>query len=48
MSNSLKQVATKGVLWSSIERFSVQGIQFVIMIIMARLLTPEDYALSEC
>ena len=45
MSNSLKQVATKGVLWSSIERFSVQGIQFVIMIIMARLLTPEDYGL---
>lgn len=45
MSNSLKQVATKGILWSSIERFSVQGIQFVIMIIMARLLTPEDYGL---
>lgn len=45
MSESLKQVATKGVLWSSIERFSVQGIQFVIMIVMARLLTPEDYGL---
>ncbi|WP_289706146.1 oligosaccharide flippase family protein, partial [Phocaeicola sartorii] len=45
MSYSLKQVATKGIFWSSIERFSVQGIQFVIMIIMARLLTPEDYGL---
>ncbi|WP_289773628.1 oligosaccharide flippase family protein, partial [Phocaeicola sartorii] len=45
MSNSLKQVTTRGILWSSIERFSVQGIQFVIMIIMARLLTPEDYGL---
>lgn len=45
MSDSLKQVTTQGVLWSSIERFSVQGIQFVIMIIMARLLTPEDYGL---
>lgn len=45
MSDSLKQVTTRGVLWSSIERFSVQGIQFVIMIIMARLLTPEDYGL---
>ncbi|WP_285829423.1 oligosaccharide flippase family protein, partial [Phocaeicola sartorii] len=45
MSNSLKQVTTRGILWSSIERFSVQSIQFVIMIIMARLLTPEDYGL---
>lgn len=27
------------------ERFSVQGIQFLVMIIMARLLTPKDYGL---
>lgn len=45
MSDSLKQKATKGVLWSAIERFSVQGVQFFIMIIMARLLTPADYGL---
>lgn len=31
--------------WSSVERFSVQGIQFLVMIIMARLLTPKDYGL---
>ena len=33
----------KGVLWSAIERFSVQIVQFVISVILARLLTPEAY-----
>lgn len=33
------------VLWSSFEKISQQGIQFVVGIIMARLLTPEDYGL---
>ena len=32
-------------LWSTVERFSVQGVQFLIMIVMARLLTPHDYGL---
>jgi teichuronic acid exporter len=32
-------------LWSTIERFSVQGIQFVLQIVMARILSPEDYGL---
>lgn len=45
MTESLKQQTIKGVIWSSIERFSVQGIQFLIMIIMARLLSPNDYGL---
>lgn len=45
MPESLKSKATKGIIWSSIERFSTQGIQFLIMIIMARLLTPKDYGL---
>lgn len=45
MSESLKKKTTKGVLWSAIERFSVQGVQFLVMIVMARLLTPEDYGL---
>lgn len=43
MADSLKQKAAKGILWSTVERFSVQGVQFVIMIVMARLLTPYDY-----
>ena len=45
MSDSLKQKTVKGVFWSSAERFSVQGIQFFVMIVMARLLTPKDYGL---
>lgn len=45
MSDSLKSKTIKGVVWSSIERFSTQGVQFLIMIVMARLLTPKDYGL---
>lgn len=45
MSDNLKKKTVKGVLWSTLERFSVQGVQFIIMIVMARLLTPHDYGL---
>ncbi len=45
MSESLKNKTVKGTIWSSVERFSVQGIQFIVMIIMARILTPADYGL---
>lgn len=45
MSDSLKSKTAKGLIWSCIERFSTQGIQFLIMIIMARLLAPKDYGL---
>jgi len=43
--SELKQKTVKGVVWSAVERFSVQGIQFVVMIFMARMLTPDDYGL---
>lgn len=45
MGESLKRKTLKGTIWSSVERFSVQGIQFIVMIIMARVLTPDDYGL---
>lgn len=45
MSQSLKHKAVKGTFWSTVERFSVQGILFVVMIVMARILTPADYGL---
>lgn len=32
-------------IWSFIERFSVQGLQFLFSIILARLLSPSDYGL---
>lgn len=41
--SSLKDKTVKGVIWSSIDRFSAQGIQFVFSILIARLLLPEDY-----
>ncbi len=42
---NIKKKAVKGVAWSAIERFSVQGVQFIISIILARLLTPNDFGL---
>lgn len=41
--SSLKEKTVKGVMWSSIDRFSTQGIQFVFSILIARLLLPSDY-----
>lgn len=43
--NNLRKKATKGIVWSSIERFSVQGIQFVLSFFIARQLSPSDYGL---
>ena len=45
MSDSLKSKTVSGVLWSAIERFSLQGVQFIINILMARLLLPSDYGM---
>lgn len=35
----------KGIVWSAIDRFSVQGIQFVLSIIIARLISPSAYGI---
>lgn len=45
MSQSLKRQAFVGVGWSAIERFSVQGVGFIVQIVLARLLTPADYGI---
>ena len=42
---SLKQQTFNGIGWSSIERFSTQGVSFVVQLILARLLTPSDYGI---
>lgn len=39
----LKDKAISGVKWNAIGRFSTQGVNFVIGLILARLLTPSDY-----
>ncbi len=45
MSTSLKSQTVTGVIWSFVERFSIQGVQFVLGIVIARLLSPHDYGL---
>jgi len=40
---NIKQKAKKGVYWSTFSNVANQGTQFVIGIILARLLSPEDY-----
>ncbi len=42
---ALEHKAKKGLLWSSIDKFSTLLIQFTIGIILARLLMPEDFGL---
>ncbi len=42
---SIKTIATQGILWSAIDRFVTQGFQFIIGIMLARLLMPEDFGL---
>ena len=41
--DSIKSKAIKGTIWSGVEKFSSDTIQFVVTIIMARLLMPDDY-----
>ena len=45
MSESLKRKTVKGVLWSSLDRFSTAGVNFVIGLIIARLLSPKEYGI---
>ncbi|MWB96521.1 oligosaccharide flippase family protein [Flavobacterium sp. GA093] len=42
---SLKSVATKGIIWSAVDKFAVQFGQFVVGILLARILLPEDFGL---
>lgn len=42
---SLKNKTLKGLIWSSVENFSVQGVQFIVALIIARILDPKDYGL---
>lgn len=45
MSESLKHKTVKGVSWSFIDSISSQGIMFLVGLVLARLLTPDDYSL---
>ena len=43
--SSLKKQAISGIIWTFAQQFSVQIINFVVQIILARLLMPEDFGL---
>ena len=45
MPNTLKKQTITGVFWSGLERFSVQGVTFLVQLVLARLLTPNEYGL---
>lgn len=45
MSDNLGHRAARGTIWSGIDRFSIMGITFVVNLIMARILSVEDYGL---
>lgn len=45
MKDNIKSKTVKALSWSAIERFSVQGIQFLVDVILARLLFPKDFGL---
>lgn len=45
VTESLKQKTTKGLFWSSVERFSNQGVSFIFSIILARILAPSDFGI---
>lgn len=43
--SSLKSKAKKGIIWSAIDKFAVQIGQFVVSVLLARILMPEDFGL---
>ena len=45
MQSNLKKQAFVGIGWNAIGRFSTQGVNFVLQIILARLLSPSDYGI---
>ncbi|HFF8976708.1 MULTISPECIES: lipopolysaccharide biosynthesis protein [Serratia] len=45
MNDDVKKSTITGLLWSAAERFSVQGFQFVISIILARIISPAEFGL---
>ena len=45
MSSELKSKAVSGIIWTSFERFGAYLIQLIISIILARILSPEDFGI---
>lgn len=45
MYSYINNQAVKSVIWSAVERFSVQAMQFILTIILARLISPDEFGL---
>lgn len=43
--NSLKNKTIKGVGWSAVDAFLGQGVTFIVGLVLARLLSPDEYGL---
>ena len=45
MAENLQDKTVRGVAWSFVERFSVQGVTFLLELVIARIIGPESYGL---
>lgn len=45
MASELKQKTIKGLAWSSIQNLTNRGVEFLLMLFMARLLSPKEYGI---
>lgn len=45
MSENLKKETAKGVIWSGVDKFASSGINFIANLILARILSPNDFGL---
>lgn len=45
MNNNLTKLTALGILWTGISHFSTQLFHFIVIVILARLLTPEDFGI---
>ena len=43
--DNLKHRAKRGFIWNTVERLATNGIQFILTVILARLLSPDDYGI---
>ena len=43
MSESLKKNVLTGIIWQYVQKLGTQAVQFIVSIILARLLCPEDF-----
>ena len=45
MASELKQKTVKGLAWNSIQNIANHGVEFILMLFMARLLSPKEYGI---